>query len=184
MVGMEIWMAWGYGSYWRKDTIEVPQGKRGRYGMCTYNGRCVMVGSRRLFLGYITWHVKDVIVLCAVLGRTCCHYHLLWKHVLTVLWQDQFKYASSVRSCSMRIHGSGGVKVGWWGAQVTVKSGVLAPCFLREGASRQYMYLGILWHCAFLITMLCGCILIVRDSSAYHSNVFEMEVHSCWHVSF
>ncbi|KAJ8656693.1 hypothetical protein O0I10_007540 [Lichtheimia ornata] len=97
-----IWMAWRYGWHgdtaliWRKNAIE--KHHKDQEGFCSARSR---------------GHVKDAIVLRAVLGRPCCPYHLLWKHVLMVLWQDQFKYASSVRSCNMRIHGSGGVKVGW-----------------------------------------------------------------------
>ncbi|CDH58717.1 predicted protein [Lichtheimia corymbifera JMRC:FSU:9682] len=76
-------------------------------------------------------------------------------HVLMMLWLSpiQMHPLTTVAACGSTaqvVSNSTDEGLIW----VTVKFGVLAPCFLREGASRQYWYLGILWHCALFLSLL------------------------------
>ncbi|CDH55991.1 predicted protein [Lichtheimia corymbifera JMRC:FSU:9682] len=90
----------------------------------------ITTSIKKAFPWLYHWHVKDVIVLP------------IQTHPLTTV--------AACGSTAQVVPKSTDEGLIW----VTVKSGVLAPCFLRVGASRQYWYLGILWHCA-LFVLLC-----------------------------
>ena len=89
------------------------------------------------------WHVRNVIVLCAVLGRPCCPYHRVWKHVLMMLGLSPIQRILSpqlqradprLRWCQSRLmkgsHGSLLNSVFWrhasFGKGLVVSTGTLA----------------------------------------------------------
>lgn len=101
----------------KKDAIEKSQKVRsymvgGVRCEDTHDGRYLLPGTRRLFLGYII--VMQKMALYCVLswggrgalttsnGKMCSWYY--------GLLLDQFKYTSSVHCCSFLIHGPGGAR--------------------------------------------------------------------------
>ncbi|CDH53282.1 predicted protein [Lichtheimia corymbifera JMRC:FSU:9682] len=109
-------------------------GSRQQHGdTVLFEGRTLLritTSIKKAFPRLYHWHVKDVIVLP------------IQMHPLTTV--------AVCGSTAQVVPKSTDEGLIW----VTVKFGVLAPCFLRGGASRQYWYLGILWHCVFSLSLL------------------------------